>query len=92
MGVIKKDLVESGVIKEDEKCHICGDIKASGFWAGHNGVLCVCEFCAKDILPLLIVDSLRADDLKVVPNMERVLEHIEGVFWRAAYIRLQSQR
>ena len=83
MGVIKH--LNGEFIPEGEKCHICGENTASGYWIGSRGAFCVCSGCAKAILPILIADSL-----EYIPNTSNTVsafEHVEKVFWKAAYFR-----
>lgn len=84
MGTIER---EDGLLK-DEKCHICGEIKATGYWAGDTGAFCVCQRCAIETLPILIVDSLNYYYLKDLTRLDNVLTQIKEVFWKTAFTRV----
>lgn len=84
MGVLKH-LQEDSLISSDEKCHICGENQATGYWSGAQGMFCVCAECAKDFLPILIADAL--EHIDNIDYTGRNFKHIEMVFWKAAYIR-----
>jgi hypothetical protein len=75
-------------IGENGHCMICGDRNTMAYWAGPEGNIAVCFWCAEKVLPKIIADAYVAQMYRSpTPNLRndprRVVGQILSSFWQA---------
>lgn len=63
-------------------CSFCGSIEVAAFWQGAEQIL-VCQKCAKEVLPVLLADSIPGDKLRADPNVNAIIYPVESQFQAA---------
>ncbi|TWU08850.1 hypothetical protein CA54_40870 [Symmachiella macrocystis] len=81
MACVPDEIVQRG----KGKCQICNERDADAYWMASPEYFYVCQGCAVEKLPTLIVDSMRIMDRD---RINTTLERVKSAFWRAATLRL----
>ena len=83
------------LVSPDDKCSFCGHREPEGLWQGSEGSILCCRYCAENVLPTFMADSIgdgaMADRFDYVMAC-RILRRLEGIFWKGVAARLSRNK